>query len=1023
MKIQFNPDLDFQADALSSVVDLFEGQETCRTNFTVGGIEPFGEAALPGYEAATGQSALGIGNRLKLLDEDILANVAKIQLRNGLKPSTELGDLNFTVEMETGTGKTYVYLRSIFELNRRYGFTKFIVVVPSIAIKEGTYKSLQMTEDHFKGLYDNARFDYFVYDSQKLGQVRNFATSDCIQVMVINIDAFRRSFTDPTKESKANIIHRPHDRMTGAKPIEFIQATNPIVIIDEPQSVDTTAKSADALASLNPMCTFRYSATHKEKHHQIYRLDSVDAYERKLVKQIEVAGITVSDSHNNAYVRLLKVDNKNGISAQIEFDAIERGQIKRKKKKVKTGTDLVELSGGRDVYDGYIIEDIYCAEGEEYISFTGTEEIVSLGQAIGEVDLDQYKRLQIRKTIEEHLEKELRLRPKAIKVLSLFFIDRVANYRSYDADGNPVKGKYAEMFEEEYARAIKKPKYKTLFDDADVETPVEGVHNGYFAQDKKKDAGGKARFKESTGEGKAAADESAYQLIMRDKEKLLSFDSKLKFIFSHSALREGWDNPNVFQICTLNETSSVMKKRQEIGRGLRICVNQDGERVYGFETNTLTVMANESYEDFAKALQKEIEEDTGITFGKVERHLFANISVLGEDGELHPLGVEVSNEVWNHLQNEGYVEANGKVTDKLKLALKENSLNLPPKVAEQSDQIGALLRKVAGDLSIKDAGARTQVRLNKERFLGEEFKALWDRIKFKTTFRLSFDTEALIRTCADEIKMSPVVTKARFVYRKSQAEIGRGGVAMSEGSQQAYGYDAEHMKPPDIVSFLQNETNLTRRSIVEILRRCERLDDFKRNPNKFIEQVSEIIKRQMQLFIVDGIKYHRIGEDYFYGQELFEDEELFGYISGRGENMVAAAKAVYEHVVYDSDVEREFAARLDQSEDVKVYAKLPDWFKIETPLGTYNPDWAILVERGGTERLFFVVETKYGLFSDDLRPKEKAKIQCGKAHFAALGTDAVMEVADSYGTFEGAVEAFYDRGPSASSASATKDAS
>ena len=454
MKIQFNPDLDFQEEAVSSIVDLFEGQETCQTNFTVG---PLGVAP----QADLYESDLGIGNRLKLLDEDILSNLGSVQLRNGLKPSTVLGDLNFTVEMETGTGKTYVYLRSVFEMHRRYGFTKFIVVVPSIAIKEGTYKSLQMTEEHFKGLYHNARFDYFVYDSQKLGQVRNFATSDCIEIMVINIDAFKRSFTDPSTETKANIIHRPHDRMTGSKPIEFIQATNPIVIIDEPQSVDTTTKSAEALASLNPLCTFRYSATHRNKHHQIFRLDSVDAYERKLVKQIEVAGITVADSHNNAYAKLLSVDNKNGISARIEYDAIRNGQIKREQKKVKTGVDLVELSGGRDVYDGYIIEDIYCAEGEEYVSFTGTEEFLPLGQAIGEVNQDQYKRLQIRKTIEEHLDKELHLRPKGIKVLSLFFIDRVANYRSYDEDGNTVMGKYAVMFEEEYARAIKKPNTTT----------------------------------------------------------------------------------------------------------------------------------------------------------------------------------------------------------------------------------------------------------------------------------------------------------------------------------------------------------------------------------------------------------------------------------------------------------------------------------------------------------------------------------------------------------------------------------
>ena len=484
---------------------------------------------------------------------------------------------------------------------------------------------------------------------------------------------------------------------------------------------------------------------------------------------------------------------------------------------------------------------------------------------------------------------------------------------------------------------------------------------------------------------------------MRDKEKLLSFDSKLKFIFSHSALREGWDNPNVFQICTLNETTSVMKKRQEIGRGMRICVDQDGERVFGFDVNTLTVMANESYEEFARKLQKEIEDDTGIRFGLVEKHLFANIPVVGDDGEHHALGVEASNLVWQHLKAAGHIDGRGKVTDQLRIALKEDSLQLPDPVAEQSGQIAALLKKVADSLNVKNADERTQVRLNKERFLGEDFKELWDRIKYKTAFRVKFDTEALVQTCSDEIKKSPVVTKARFVYRKSKAEMSRGGVGMGDASQQTYNYDADNIRPPDIVSFLQNETNLTRRSIVEILRRCERLNDFKRNPNKFIEQASDIIKSQMRLFIVDGIQYQRIGDEAFYGQELFKDEELFGYLT---KNMLEAKKSVYDHVVYDSDVEREFATRLDQSDDVTVYAKLPSWFKIETPLGSYNPDWAVLVECNGVERLFFVAETKGSLHTDALRPTEQAKINCGKAHFDALGSDVQFAVANSYDSLE-----------------------
>jgi type III restriction enzyme len=995
MKIQFNPGLDYQAEAIASIVDIFEGQEVCRTNFTAAPLHQH-----PDDLEFMQHSDLGVGNRLRLLEEDILKNVRAIQLRNGLAPTEALDGRNFTVEMETGTGKTYVYLRAIFELNRKYGFTKFIIVVPSLAIKEGVYKSLQMTEEHMKGLYDNVQFDYFVYDSQKLGQVRNFATTDYIQIMVINIDAFRKSFTDPEKENKANIIHRPHDRMTGSRPIEFIQATNPILIIDEPQSVDTTAKSKEAIASLNPLCALRFSATHVEKYNMMYRLDSVDAYERKLVKQIEVAGIQVQDSYNRAYIKLFKVDNRTSpITAQIEMDVMTlTGEAKRMKKTVRSGNDLLEISGGRDVYDGYIIEDIYCEEGNEYISFTSKPEIVKLNQAIGEVNDDEYKRLQIRKTIEKHLDKELLLRSRGLKVLSLFFIDRVANYRWYDDDGNPQPGKYAKMFEEEYARAVKRPKYSTLFGDVDLTTAAQGVHDGYFAVDKKKTTSGQSVdvFKDSRGEGTAQADESAYQLIMRDKEKLLSFESKLKFIFSHSALKEGWDNPNVFQICTLNETTSVMKKRQEIGRGLRIAVNQDGERVYGFDVNTLTVMANESYEDFARQLQKEIEDETGIKFGVVERHLFANIPVPTDDHKTEYLGVETSEQVFDHLKAKGYINANGHIQDSLRTALKNNNVDLPLIAQPVAPQIMAALKKVAGRLNIKNEADRRQIKLNKAVFLGEEFKALWERIKYKTTFRVDFDCEALIRKCADEIAKKLVVGKARFVFRTGLTTIDRGGVQITPTQESTHVYDARDYELPDVVSYLQNETNLTRRTLVDIMQRSDRLADFKNNPQKYIEQVAAIIRHQMRLFIVDGIKYEKIGDHEYFAQELFEANELYGYLS---KNMLEAKKSVYDHVVYDSDVEEEFARSFELSQEVKVYAKLPGWFKIDTPLGSYNPDWAVLVEMDGEQRLYFVVESKGSLFSDALRPAEQVKIDCGREHFKALGTDVRFRVANNYDTF------------------------
>ena len=934
---------------------------------------------------------------MRLVEEELLENTQQVQLVNGLKQSGNLTGKDFTIEMETGTGKTYVYLRSIFELNQKYGFTKFIIVVPSVAIKEGVYKSLQMTEDHFRNLYDNTQFDYFVYDSSRREQVRSFATNDYIQIMVINIDAFRKSFTDPTKETRANLIHRADDRLSGMKPIEFIRSTNPIVIIDEPQSVDTTAKSKEAIASLNPLCTFRYSATHVDKHNPLYKLDSIDAYEHKLVKQIEVASLNVQDGHNKAYIKLLRVDNrKSPITAQIEIDVNQSGGIKRMKKKVKAGDDLLEISKGRDLYDGYVINDIFCGEGNEYIDFTSKPDVIRLGESIGGVDDDAQKRLQIRKTIEEHLEKELKLVPQGIKVLSLFFIDRVANYRSYNDKGEMVKGKYAQWFEEEYRQIVAKPKYQALFKKVDLGANPEEVHNGYFAADKRKkaDPDNLVRFKDSSG--KTADDESAYNMIMKHKEKLLGFKSKLRFIFSHSALREGWDNPNVFQICTLNETASTIKKRQEIGRGLRLAVNQNGERVHGFDINTLTVMANESYEDFVSQLQREIEEDEGIHFGMVEQHQFANIVVEHDGKKPTYLGADESEKVWQYLVDQGYIDSKGIVQDKLKLDLKDNKVSLPEEVQAIAGPISALLKKVAGGLNIKNSDDKETIKLNKQVYLSDDFKALWDRIKHKTVYRVDFDPDALIDKCAKEIGKNLIVGKTRFNYDKAKIVTERSGLEVRDETSQTHVYDFRDYQLPDIVSFLQNETNLTRRSIVTILQKCNRLNDFKNNPQKFIDEISGIIKNQMRLFIVDGIKYHKIGDEHFYAQELFEDQELTGYLN---KNMLETQKSVYDHVVYDSDTEETFARAFEKSDDIKLYAKLPGWFKIDTPLGGYNPDWAVLVKQGGKEKLYFVVETKSSLFSDALRPKEQAKIDCGTAHFNALGEEAKFVKASDYDSF------------------------
>lgn len=982
MKIKFSDSLEYQREAIDSIVNVFEGQNIAQDNFTV---------SVRGAQVGLFENELGIGNRIDITREDLKENIHAVQLENALPLTSFVKEkaLNLSVEMETGTGKTYVYLRTIFELNKKYGFTKFIIVVPSIAIKEGVYKSLEITQEHFKNLYDNTIYNYFIYDSQKLEQVRSFATSSNIEIMVINIDAFRKSFVDPEKETSANIIHRNNDRLSGHKPIEFIQQTNPIVIIDEPQSVDNTPKSKEAIASLNPLAVLRYSATHKEKLNMVYKLDSVDAYEKELVKQIEVISVMPKDSNNNPYIKLVSATSgKSGISAKVEIDVLDKGKVKRVAKTVKKGTDLAQLTD-RELYEGFIIDEIYCEKGKEYITFTTNDILIQKGEAYGDIDQDELKRVQIRKTIEEHLNKELKLTKEGIKVLSLFFIDRVANYRYYDEEGNPQKGKYALMFEEEYRKFIRKPKYNTLFMDVDIDTAAEEVHDGYFATDRK----GKA----ADTKGNTQADEDAYSLIMKDKERLLSFDTKLKFIFSHSALREGWDNPNVFQICTLNETKSEIKKRQEIGRGLRLAVNQEGERVYGHDINTLTVMVNESYEDFVTNLQKEMEEEEGIKFGIVDKFIFSSIVYKKEDRSLAHVGAEESEKIWSHLKNNDYIDSKGNVKEKLKIDLKNNKLQLPEEFKAVEAMVAKKLGRIVGDLSnIKDGSKKREIHLNKEKFLGPEFTELWNRIKYKTTYSVDFDSQQLIKECVKVIKEDLKVGRSKVEITKAKTALAHeDGVTIKEKST-SFSEINEHNDLPDILTYLQNETNLTRRTIAEILVQSGRLEDFKKNPSKFMQEVGLIIKNTLNSFIVDGIKYEKIGNQEYAVQEIFKNEELYGYLT---EDIVESKRSIYNYVKYDSNIEKSFAEELEDNDNVKVYAKLPSNFKIDTPIGKYNPDWAILIEKDGEEKLYFVVETKGTDQLSLLKDSEKNKIRCGKAHFKALGTNVGVAQAKTFDGF------------------------
>ncbi|AWO77637.1 type III restriction-modification system endonuclease [Serratia marcescens] len=985
MKLHFEPNLDYQMQAIEAVCDLFRGQEICRTEFTVTMKAPqSGVDLLTGTQPeqltlGVAESDLGVGNRLTLLDDELYKNLAGIQFRGGLPPSETLTSGDFTVEMETGTGKTYVYLRTIFELNKRYGFSKFVIVVPSVAIKEGVYKTLQVTEDHIKGLYAGVPFDYFLYDSSKPGPVRNFATSSNIQIMVVTVGAINKK--------DVNNLYKESEKTGGEKPIDLIKATRPVVIVDEPQSVDggLEGRGKEALDAMNPLCTLRYSATHVNKHHMVFRLDAVDAYERKLVKQIEVASATVEDAHNKAFVRLVSVANKRGtISARIELDVTTASGVKRQELTVSDGDDLEQLAK-RSIYADFRVGEINTAKGSEYMElrYPGGEVFLKQGQAHGDVDALAVQREMIRRTIREHLDKEKRLRPLGIKVLSLFFVDAVDKYRQYDAEGHPVKGDYARIFEEEYRRAARLPAYQSLFTEIDLNSAAEEVHNGYFSRDKK----GRWTDTAENNAGNRENAERAYNLIMKEKEKLLSFATPLKFIFSHSALKEGWDNPNVFQICTLRDIQSERERRQTIGRGLRLCVNQHGERVRGFEVNTLTVVATENYEQFAENLQKEIEAETGIRFGIVEQHQFAVIAVVAGDGQTVPLGIEQSKVLWEHLKAAGHIDAKGKVQDSLKKALKEGNLVLPAEFEAQKGQIAEVLRKVSGRLEIKNADERKPVPLRKGMdgkaiYLSGEFKALWDRIKHQTTYRVQFDNTKLIADCINLLQKAPTIVKARLQWRKADIAIGKAGVQAKEKAGASTVVLGEtDLELPDILTDLQDRTQLTRRTIISILTGSGRLDDFKRNPQQFIELAAETINRCKRLALVDGIKYQMLGDQHVYAQELFEKEELTGYLQNM---LMDTHKSIYEHVVYDSTTERDFADALEKNDAIKLYAKLPGWFKVPTPLGSYNPDWAVLVEEDDAQRLYFVVETKSSLFADDLRDKESAKIVCGKAHFHAL---------------------------------------
>jgi len=853
MKFKFDANQDFQIEAINAIVDVFEGQEKATASKVI-----------------AGSGLLGIyPNYLTLSQEEILNNVRKIQERNKITNGGAVEDYDFSIEMETGTGKTYVYLRTIFELDKRYGWKKFIILVPSVAIREGVIKSLQITKEHFSELYDNVPYRFYEYQSKNISQVKHFADSSNINIMVMTIGAFNKD---------ANVLYSARDQMQGEQPISYIQKTNPILILDEPQNMEGQA-TKEALKNFNSLFRLRYSATHRNPYNLMYQLTPYDAYQLGLVKKIEVFSVVDDDTGiSRQYMNLISVAPGKTIKAKI--DAITKdaqGNLKKKRLTLKLNDNLAEKTKN-DVYSGYVVGDLM-ADAPDFgavgkIRFRNNVELHQ-GEGVGG-NKEQLMREQIEQTIKLHFEKKKKWQEMDIKVLSLFFIDRVDNYAQKD-------GFIRNTFIKEFNRIKKEYGFDNL--------EVDKVHKGYFAQDRKT-----GQFKDSRGEAEAQDDITAYELIMKDKERLLSFDEPTEFIFSHSALKEGWDNPNVFNICTLRETISTMRKRQEIGRGMRLCVNQSGERVFIKHVNLLSVIANESYSEYVGQLQGEFVED-------------------------------------------GIYKA-------------------PPVPY--------------------NAKRKSEVKLKKDFDKDSNFKAIWERISKKTRYFVRVNTERLIENCANKIQALNIT--------KPQIRVERTGIAITKNGVDTtlIGTQADNLiqfrRNIDCVEFIKNETKLTRQTVADILTKSKNITAFLNNPERFCLEAVRIIKEELIRDYVEQICYEIVSENY--NVREFKDTPSY-------EDIIQPVNhSIYDAIIWDSEIEKNFAVKLDGDERIKLFIKLPNWFKVETPVGGYNPDWAIVtVKRDlkgneSKERVYFVIETKGDLAN--LRLLEQAKISSAKKHFEVI---------------------------------------
>lgn len=1006
MKLKFKHQ-KFQADAAKAVVDVFAGQPYLTANYLIDrGDDKQGTLINDPY--FTGWCNQPIVPQLS--DNVILENLNKVQRVNLIAPSPRLeGKYNLTVEMETGVGKTYTYIKTMYELNKHYGWSKFIVVVPSIAIREGVYKSFVVTQEHFAEEYGK-KIRFFIYNSAQLTNIDQFASDSAMQVMIINSQAFN------AKGKDARRIYMKLEGFRYRKPIDIIAKTNPILIIDEPQSVEGK-QTKERLKEFNPLITLRYSATHKADsiYNMVYRLDAMEAYNKKLVKKIAVKGVSKSGTtatEGFVYLESINLSDKNP-TATISFD-YKGKTIRQVTRKVSEGFNLYDNSNGMEEYkDRYTITSIDGRDNS--VQFLNGIKIFA-GDVIGKVNENQLRRIQIRETILSHIERERKLFYKGIKVLSLFFIDEVVHYRKYDESGNAVKGEFAQIFEEEYNDIINH--FQPEFGEEDYlkyleVIKAEDTHAGYFSIDKK----GKM-IDSKVGRGKETSDDvDAYDLIMKNKELLLDRNpqrSPVRFIFSHSALREGWDNPNVFQICTLKQSTSEVRKRQEVGRGLRLCVNQDGERmdagVLGADVhnvNVLTVIASESYKKFTEKLQEEIAEAVADRPVKVTAALFEGKVIKDLQGNEQVIDNELASAIIFDLVKQDYVDKKYALTDKFYEDRKNGTVKVAEEVQDCKEDIINVLDSVYNSKAMQPENARSnnvELHIDRNKLAMPEFKALWQKINAKSVYVVDFNTDELIKNAVNVLNAKLRINKIYFKVETGVMEKIESKKALEKGNafikeqNATYGSDKKitvnSSVKYDLIGKLVEATGLTRKDIVKILTGIEKpvFDQFKDNPEEFIIKAAGLINDEKATAVIQHITYDMLDEKY--DTDIFTEPTMKGKL---GTNVVKTKKHLYDHVLYDSANEKNFAQELDTNKDVAVYVKLPNGFYISTPVGKYNPDWAIAFYEGSVKHIYFVAETKGSLSSLQLRDIEKAKIHCAKEHFKAISNGSVVyDVVDGY---------------------------